>query len=79
MNALITIFKFSPIIVLCALVMSGFDMLMAVPLAFLYAVIVCKITVKKKAEDIIEGAFVNVKNAMSVFFIFMLAYGVAQI
>lgn len=79
MNALITIFKFSPIVVLCALVMSGFDMLMAAPISFLYAVIVCKITVKKKAEDIIEGAFINVKNAMSVFFIFMLAYGVAQI
>lgn len=79
MNGLITIFKFSPIIVLCAMVMSGFDMLVSAPVAFLYAVVVCKLTVKKKAEDIIEGAFINVKNAMSVFFIFMLAYGVAQI
>lgn len=79
MNGLIMILKLSPIVVLCALVMSGFDMLMAAPVAFLYAVIVCKITVRKKAEDIIEGAFINVKNAMSVFFIFMLAYGVAQI
>lgn len=79
MNGLIMIVKLSPIVVLCALVMSGFDMLMAAPAAFLYAVIICKVTVKKKAEDIIEGAFVNVKNAMSVFFIFMLAYGVAQI
>lgn len=79
MKALITILKLSPIVVLCALVMSGFDMLMAAPLAFLYSVIVCKFTMKKKAEDIIEGAFINVKNAMSVFFIFMLAYGVAQI
>lgn len=79
MKALITILKLSPIVVLCALVMSGFDMLMAAPLAFLYSVIICKFTMKKKAEDIIEGAFINVKNAMSVFFIFMLAYGVAQI
>ena len=47
MNGLIMIVKLSPIVVMCALVMSGFDMLMAAPAAFLYAVIICNITVKK--------------------------------
>ncbi len=77
MKALIMLFKLSPIFVLCGLVMSGFDMLMAAPLSFLYAVLVCWVTTRRKAMDIIDGAVVNVKNAIMVFFIFMLAYGVA--
>ena len=77
MKALIMLFKLSPIFVLCGLVMSGFDMLMAAPIAFLYAVIVCKITTKRKVMDVMDSAMVNVKNAIMVFFIFMLAYGVA--
>ena len=77
MKALIMLFKLSPIFVLCGLVMSGFDMLMAAPMAFLYAVIVCKITTKRKVMDVMDSAMVNVKNAIMVFFIFMLAYGVA--
>ena len=32
MNGLIMIFKLSPIFLLCALVMSGFDTLMAAPI-----------------------------------------------
>lgn len=79
MNAFITILKLSPIVVLCGLVMSGFDMLMAAPLAFLYAVVVCRLTTKRKVTDVIEGAVVNVKNAIMIFFIFMLAYGVAAL
>lgn len=73
------IIKLSPIFVLCGLVMSGFDMLVAAPIAFLYAVIVCKLTTKRKVSDVIDGAVVNVKNAIMIFFIFMLAYGVAAL
>lgn len=40
-NILIMLFKLSPIVLLCALVMNGFDTLVSAPIAFLYAVIVC--------------------------------------
>lgn len=77
MNGLIMIFKLSPIFLLCALVMSGFDTLMAAPISLFYAAIVCWITTKRKVMDILDSALGGVKNAMMVFFIFMLAYGVA--
>ena len=77
MKALIMIFKISPIFVLCGLVMSGFDMLMAAPLAFCYAVFVCWIVTKRKVMDVIEGGLGSVKDAIMIFFIFMMAYGVA--
>ena len=76
-NILIMLFKLSPIVLLCALVMNGFDTLVSAPIAFLYAVIVCWITTRRKVMDIIDGAVESAKDAMLVFFIFMLAYGVA--
>ena len=77
MNALLMIFKLSPIFLLCAMVMSGFDTLMAAPIALFYAAIVCWLTTKRKVMDILDSALGGVKDAMMVFFIFMLAYGVA--
>lgn len=77
MKALIMLLKLSPIFVLCGLVMSGFDMLMAAPMSLLYAVIICKFATKRKVTDILDSAMGNVKNAIMIFFIFMLAYGVA--
>lgn len=76
-NILIMIFKLSPIFLLCALVMCEFDTLVAAPVSLMYAVIVCWITTKKKVMDIVEGAVESSKEAMLVFFIFMLAYAVA--
>ena len=71
MKALIMLFKLSPIFVLCGLVMSGFDMLMAAPMAFLYAVIVCKITTKRKVMDVMDSAMVNVKKCdYGIFFLY---------
>ena len=69
MNGLIMIFKLSPIFLLCALVMSGFDTLMAAPISLFYAAIVCWITTKRKVMDILDSALGGVKNAMMVFFI----------
>lgn len=56
MNGLIMIFKLSPIFLLCALVMIGFDTLMAAPIALFYAAIVCWITTRRKVMDILESA-----------------------
>ena len=78
-NALIMIFKLSPIALLCALVMSGFDTLVAAPLSLFYAVLVCWAVTRRKVMDIIESAMTNVKNAIIIFFIFMMAYAVATL
>ena len=65
MKALIMLFKLSPIFVLCGLVMSGFDMLMAAPMAFLYAVIVCKITTKRKVMDVMDLSLIHISFIMA--------------
>lgn len=78
-KALIMIFKLSPIALLCALVMSGFDTLVAAPLSLFYAVLVCWAVTRRKVMDIIESAMTNVKNAIIIFFIFMMAYAVATL
>lgn len=77
MKPLLIIVKLSPIFLLCGLVMKGFDTLMAAPIALLYAAIICWLTTKRKVMDILESALGGVKDAMMVFFIFMLAYAVA--
>lgn len=76
-NALIMLFKFTPIIVLIVLIMMGFDTLQAAPIALLYAVFVCWLTMKYKVMDILESAMESCKDAMMVFFILMMAYVVA--
>lgn len=77
MKPLLIIVKLSPIFLLCGLVMKGFDTLMAAPIALLYAAIICWLTTKRKVMDILDSALGGVKDAMMVFFIFMLAYAVA--
>ncbi len=70
--------KLSPVFVMAGLMISGFDALLAAPLATIYAAIVAFVTEKMKFQTIVDAAVDNVKEMQLVFFILMLAYAMAE-
>lgn len=83
MKALKIIFKLSPVALLAWLLLAGkgggegFDMLIAGPLALMYAGFVAYCTEGIKPADSIETAVENVRGIQLVFFILMMAYAMA--
>lgn len=71
-------FKITPIFLLAGLMISGMDLVMAAPLATIYAAVVAAITEKHKYDEIMENGFAAVKEMIVVFFILMFAYAVAE-
>lgn len=63
---------------MAGLMISGFDALLAAPLATIYAAIVAFATEKMKFKTIVDAAVDNVKEMQLVFFILMLAYAMAE-
>lgn len=86
MRVLKAILKLSPVLVLAALMMEkvgpvklgGFDVLIAAPIAAIYAAIVAYITEGVRPTEAIDVAVENVKTIQLVFFILMLAYAMAS-
>lgn len=70
--------KLSPIFVLAGLMISGMDLVMAAPLATIYAGLIAAVTEKHKYDEIMENGFTAVKEMIVVFFILMFAYAVAE-
>ncbi|WP_109617102.1 Na+/H+ antiporter NhaC family protein [Sediminitomix flava] len=70
--------KISPILVLAGFILSGFDILIAAPLATIYAAFVAAFTEKLNTQTIINAAVDNVKEMQIVFFILMCAYVMAE-
>lgn len=72
------VLKLTPIILLAGLMISGMDLVMAAPLATIYAGLVAWYTEKHKYDEIMENGFKAVKEMVLVFFILMFAYAVAE-
>ena len=70
--------KLSPVIVLAALMMKGFDALLAAPLATIYACFIAMICSKQKFSTVIDHAIDNVKEIQVALFILMAAYAMAE-
>ncbi|MGE5676670.1 MAG: Na+/H+ antiporter NhaC family protein [Pseudomonadota bacterium] len=70
--------KLTPIFLLAGLMISGMDLVMAAPLAVIYAAVIAAVTMKHNYETIMENAFNSVKEMIVVFFILMFAYAVAE-
>lgn len=70
--------KITPIFLLAGLMISGMDLVMAAPLATIYAAVIAAITEKHKYDEIMENGFSAVKEMIVVFFILMFAYAVAE-
>jgi len=73
---MIALLKLSPIILLTGLMINGMNVLMAAPIATMYAAIVAMLTLRMKFTDVMNKAMDSVKEMIIVFFILMLAYGV---
>ncbi|TCO76952.1 Na+/H+ antiporter NhaC family protein [Marinisporobacter balticus] len=75
--------KISPVFLMAGLMIANalkiaeIDVLLAAPLATVYAAIIAMITEKLDFKEIIDSAVENVKEMQLVFFILMLAYAMA--
>ena len=78
---MIALIKLSPVIVLGVLMNSkigpGLDVLMAAPLALVYAILVGMFIGKIKFNDLMDAAIENLKHILIVFLILQMAYAVA--
>ncbi|MBK5242221.1 Na+/H+ antiporter NhaC family protein [Clostridium sp.] len=70
--------KLTPVFVMAGLMISGMDVLIAAPIATIYAAIIASLTCKFKFNDIVNSAVDNVKEMQLVFFILMAAYAMAE-
>lgn len=71
-------FKFLPVVVLAALMISGFDALIAAPIATITAIVVAMLSDKLKFQDCIDAALGSVSKILIALFILMLAYALAS-
>lgn len=78
MNFFMGFVKFSPVFLLAGLMISGFDALIAAPIATIYAAIIAYATEKLSFNDLLDSAVDNVKEMQLVFFILMAAYAMAE-
>lgn len=75
----IELLKLSPVFLLAILMVAvGLDVLVAAPIATVYAAIVAFVTEKFTFQEIVDKAVDNVKEIQLVFFILMLAYAMAE-
>lgn len=70
--------KFLPIIILAGMLIGGFDILIAAPLAVVAATIVAMLVQKYSFSEVLDKALSNVKEMVIVFFIIMVAYALAE-
>ncbi len=81
---MIAFIKLSPVLLLAGLMMAsnlgdlGLDILIIAPIATIYAAIIALLTEKYKINEIVDAAVDRVKEEQLVFFILMLAYGMAE-
>lgn len=78
MGTVTAIIKLSPVLVLAGLMMSGYDALLAAPIATVYAALVAGLVAKKKVNDIIDACIKNAREMQIAFFILMMAYAMAE-
>lgn len=70
--------KLSPVFLLATLMVMKFDVLMAAPIASIYASFIAMILTKQKFNDIVNHAIDSVKEIQVALFILMAAYAMAE-
>lgn len=75
---MLALIKLSPVIVLGILMRLGLDILLAAPLALVYAILVGMITSGIRFNDLMDSAIENLKHILVVFLILQMAYAVAS-
>ena len=74
---MLALIKLSPVIVLGVLMRLGLDILLAAPLALVYAILIGMIFGGVKFNDLMDAAIENLKHILVVFLILQMAYAVA--
>ncbi len=75
---MIALIKLSPMIVLAGLMMSGMDILLSAPIAFIVATIVAMLVERFSFSELLDAALDNLKHFLIVFLILQAAYAVAE-
>ena len=75
---MIALIKLSPMVFLAGLMMSGMDILIAAPIAFVAAVVVAMLTDRFAFSELQDAALDNLKHFLIAFLILQLAYAVAE-
>ncbi len=78
MKSLKAAFKFVPILVMAALMISGVDALTAAPVAAFTAIAVAMLTEKLKFNECLDAAMDSVSKILIALFILMFAYAMAS-
>ncbi|MCI8608917.1 MAG: Na+/H+ antiporter NhaC family protein [Firmicutes bacterium] len=79
MNVLKAIIKFVPVLALAAMMIAGFDALLAAPLATFVAIIVAVLVAKVNFKECLDAAMGSVSNILIALFILMFAYAMASV
>lgn len=79
MEFLLSFLKISPVFVLAFCMKLGFDVLLAAPIAVIYACVVAMISTKHKFSEVIDAAISSVKEIQIALFILMAAAAMASV
>lgn len=79
MNTLVEFLRLSPVLVLAALIFRGTDVLLAAPIATVYASFIAYFVDKKHIKEIMDSIINNAKEMQIAFFILMVAYAMAEV
>lgn len=74
-----TLIKFFPIIVLGGMLVNGYDILIAAPIAVVLAMIICKIIERHTLDQMMNDATESVKKVSMIFFVMMFSYALAEV
>ena len=74
---MLALLKLSPVLVLGVLMRLGLDILLAAPLAMVYAIIIGMVFSRVKFSDLMDSAIESMKHIVFVFLILQMAYAVA--
>ena len=74
---MLALIKLSPVLVLGILMRLGLDILLAAPLAMVYAIVIGMIFAHVSFSDLMDAAIENLKHILVVFLILQMAYAVA--
>ena len=74
-----SLIKFSPIVLLAVLLVSGVDILSAAPISVVVALLIAMAFEKIKFDDLVESGLDRVRGVSMIFFVIMFAYALAEI
>lgn len=76
---MVALIKLLPIVALVAMLLQGMDILIASPIATVFAGLLAITLDRKKVNEIIDAAIENAKGLMLIFFLLMVAYAMGEV